>query len=159
MDASGALTAPCAPEQLWPFVDDLSTYPAWTDLVHDAVPLAADGERPAWQVELRARIGRFARSKRLRMVRTRCDHEAGEVVFERVELDGRRHAPWVLTALIEATGEGSVLTMRLHYGGTLWTGGVLERVLADQITASRARLLALVLPADDGSPGAPASAG
>ena len=38
----------------------------------------------------------------------------------------------------------STLTMHLHYGGSLWTGGVLERVLADQITSGRERLLQLV---------------
>ena len=34
--------------------------------------------------------------------------------------------------------------MHLHYGGRLWTGGALERVLADQITSGRQRLLDLV---------------
>jgi hypothetical protein len=38
----------------------------------------------------------------------------------------------------------STLTMRLHYGGSLWTGGVLEKVLAEQITSGRERLLQLV---------------
>jgi hypothetical protein len=38
----------------------------------------------------------------------------------------------------------STLTMHLHYGGSLWTGGVLERVLADQITSGRERLREIV---------------
>ena len=38
----------------------------------------------------------------------------------------------------------STLDMHLHYGGALWTGGVLERVLADQIRNGRDRLAALV---------------
>ena len=33
--------------------------------------------------------------------------------------------------------------MGLHYGGALW-GPVLERMLADEVDASRQRLLALV---------------
>ena len=39
---------------------------------------------------------------------------------------------------------GSRLEMRLHYGGALWTGGVMEKVLAEQIVAGRERLLELV---------------
>jgi hypothetical protein len=38
--------------------------------------------------------------------------------------------------------------MHLHYGGTLWTGGIMERVLADQIEAGRGRLL-VMLGADE----------
>jgi hypothetical protein len=32
--------------------------------------------------------------------------------------------------------------MHLHYGGSLFTGGVLEKMLADQIVRGRERLLA-----------------
>ena len=66
------------------------------------------------------------------------------VRFERVEVDGRQHAPWVLTATIESVGSQCTLTMHLHYGGALFTGGVLERVLADKIENGRARLAELV---------------
>jgi hypothetical protein len=31
--------------------------------------------------------------------------------------------------------------MDLHYGGSLWTGGIAERVLHDEITSSRDRLV------------------
>jgi hypothetical protein len=34
--------------------------------------------------------------------------------------------------------------MHLHYGGSLFTGGVLERVLVDKIEAGRSRLAMLV---------------
>ena len=64
--------------------------------------------------------------------------------FERVEEDGRSHAPWVLTATIDSVGSACTLTMHLHYGGSLFTGGVLERVLADKIEAGRSRLATLV---------------
>ena len=99
---------------------------------------------PAWQVELRARVGPFARSKRLRMRRTVHDTVDHRVVFERAEADGRTHSPWVLRAEVLQRDGASTLHMHLHYGGALWTGGVLERVLGDQITSGRERLVALV---------------
>jgi hypothetical protein len=144
VDVTASVEAPCSPQQLLPFIDDLATYPSWIDLVHRAEPIDGGQEPPVWDVELRARVGKFARSKRLRMVRTEC--AVGRVVFERRETDGRRHAPWVLTAAVQPAGAGSRLDVHLHYGGALWTGGVLERILADQITSGRERLLALVSP-------------
>lgn len=141
------MEAPCTSDRLFGLVDELTGYPDWMPLAHrvrvaDAEP---DG-RPAWEVELRARLGPFARSKRLRMVRTVHDPATGEVRFERVEHDGRQHSPWVLDAVVTPLPEGgSRLEMRLHYGGALWTGGVMEKVLADQIVAGRERLLALVV--------------
>jgi hypothetical protein len=47
----------------------------------------------------------------------------------------------VLTADFSPKGEGSTVAVHLHYGGTLFTGGVLERLLADQITRGQQRLL------------------
>ncbi|MBI4936074.1 MAG: SRPBCC family protein [Actinobacteria bacterium] len=142
MDVHATLEAPCRPDELFAFVDDLGRYPLWVDLVHRASPV--DGATAEWQVELRARIGPLARSKQLRMQRTVHDPDACVAVFERHEVDGRRHSPWVLRAEARPDGEGSRLHMHLHYGGGLWTGGVLERALADQITNGRERLLSLV---------------
>ena len=142
MDITASLEAPCAAEQLFELVDDLSTYPQWNGLVHTAV--AEPGDAPAWDVELRARLGPLARSKRLRMVRTLRDPESFTVRFERDQADGRNHSPWVLQAAIVEQAGTSTLTMHLHYGGSLWTGGALERVLAEQITSGRERLLQLV---------------
>ena len=135
---------PCTPAELFPFVDDLAAYPPWMRLVHAVTALEPDDQgRPAWQVELRARVGPLARSKRLRMVRT--VHQADtEVVFERREVDGRAHSAWVLTATLTGLEAGTRLDVRLHYGGGLWTGGVLERVLRDEIDRGRQRLLELV---------------
>jgi hypothetical protein len=133
-------------------VDELTDYPAWMPLAHRVVVVApeADG-RPAWEVELRARLGPFARSKRLRMVRTVHDPAGAHVRYERMEHDGRSHSPWVLDATVvssdgpaDGAADGSRLEMRLHYGGALWTGGVMEKVLAEQIVAGRERLLELV---------------
>jgi Polyketide cyclase / dehydrase and lipid transport len=144
VDVHAALEAPCPPDELFVFVDDLGRYPAWVDLVHRAEPVVADDGAHEWQIELRARIGPFARSKQLRMRRTVHDPDAHVAVFERREVDGRSHSPWVLRAEVTPTAEGSALQMHLHYGGGLWTGGVLERALADQITNGRERLLNLV---------------
>ncbi len=149
------MDAPCAPDRLFSLVDELTDYPAWMPLAHrvSAVAPEADG-RPAWEVELRARLGPFARSKRLRMVRTVHDPAGTHVRYERVEHDGRSHSPWVLDATVVSSDDGSAgiddgapasrLEMRLHYGGALWTGGVMEKVLAEQIVAGRERLLELV---------------
>ncbi len=113
-------------------------------LAHRVETVAADDDgRPAWEVELRARLGPFARSKRLRMVRTVHDAPTTHVRFERVEHDGRSHSPWVLDVTVADHAAGSRLEMRLHYGGALWTGGVMEKVLAEQIVAGRERLLEL----------------
>lgn len=137
MDVTATLDAPVSPARLYDEVSALDGYPGWIDIVHRAEP-AGDG---SWNVELRGKVGPFARSKRLRMERTTAEPER-RVVFERREQDGRTHAPWVLTATIESTTSGSRLTMHLHYGGSLFTGGVLEKMLADQILRGRERLLA-----------------
>ncbi len=144
MDVTASLDAPCSPEALHPWIDDLGRYPEWLDIVPRAVPARAhrDDVGPAWEVDLRGRLGPFARAKRLRMVRTEHDgrHHAR---FERVEHDGRQHASWVLDATIEEIDGGSRLTMQLHYGGRLWMPA-LDRLLAEEIERSRPRLLARI---------------
>ena len=144
MDVTATLDAPCAPELLFPWVDDLGRYPGWLDIVPRAVAAEPHGDDvgPAWSVDLRGRLGPFARSKRLRMVRTAhaAPHHAR---FERFEHDGRQHSPWVLDATIDGDGDGSRLTMRLHYGGRLWMA-TLDRLLTEEIERSRPRLLACV---------------
>lgn len=143
-DIRADLVAPCPPADLFPFVDDLGAYPPWMRLVHAVTALGPDDDgRPAWLVELRARVGPLARSKRLRMVRTVHEPDR-EVVFERVETDGRSHSAWVLTATLHPDGTETRLDVALHYGGGLWTGGVLERVLRDEIDRGRRRLVELV---------------
>jgi hypothetical protein len=145
MDVVASLEAPCPPAELYRWVEDLTTYPRWLEIVTRVEPLGdgvgdtTDGE--AWAVDLRGRLGPLARSKRLRMVRT--VHDGREVRFERAELDGRDHSPWILGGTVTEDGGGSRLEMRLHYGGGLF-GPVLERVLRDEIDRSRDRLRALV---------------
>jgi hypothetical protein len=144
MDITATLDAPCPPEVLFPWVDDLGRYPEWLDIVPRAVSVDAhpDDVGPAWSVDLRGKIGPFARAKRLRMVRIESTAPT-RARFERVEHDARQHSPWVLDAEVTATLDGSRLTMRLHYGGRLWMP-VLDRLLAEEIERSRPRLLARV---------------
>ena len=145
MDVTADLDAPCTAEQLYAWVEDLTAYPAWLEIVPRAETIAG-GPEPAWSVDLRGRLGPLARSKRLRMVRT--EHDAPRtVVFERRELDDRSHSAWVLRAEVGAVDGGSRLTMHLHYGGTLW-GPMLERLLGDEIGRSRDRLLACIAGAE-----------
>ncbi len=142
MDVVATLVAPCPPSELFSWVDDLARYPEWLEIVTRVAPL--DGEQgEAWAVDLRGRLGPLARSKRLRMVRASEPLAATSVRFERAELDGRNHSPWILEADVTPHAEGSALRMRLHYGGGLF-GPVLERVLRDEIERSRLRLLELV---------------
>ena len=143
MDVSAELSAPCSVAELFEWINYLALYPQWMGLVHRADAAGERDGRPAWDVELRARIGPFARSKRLTMVRTVCVDDS-EVVFERAENDGRQHSVWRLSAHVAATEEGSRLDMHLHYGGGLWTGGLVERALVDEINSSRDRLLVLL---------------
>jgi hypothetical protein len=145
VDVTADLVAPCSPEALFAWVEDLARYPDWLDIVPHAV--AADPDAgdtgPAWSVDLRGRLGPFARSKRLRMVRT-VHEPPGRVRFERREHDGRDHAGWVLSAEVTPSGDGSSrLAMHLHYGGGLG-GPLVERLLRDEIVRSKPRLLALV---------------
>jgi hypothetical protein len=143
VDVTADLVAPCTPDQLFAWVDDLGRYPQWLEIVPRAAPVVThpDDPGPAWSVDLRGRLGPFARSKRLRMART--VHEPGRVRFDRVEHDGRQHAPWVLSAEVAATDGGSRLQMHMHYGGSL-VGPLIERLLADEIDRSKPRLLALI---------------
>lgn len=144
MDVTAELDAPVPPAALFAAVEDLDQYPAWLEIVPraDRIEAGADGAVPAWSVDLRGRVGPLARSKRLRMVRT--VHEPGaHVRFERSEIDGRQHSPWVLDAAVAATAGGSRLTMGLHYGGGLF-GPVMERILVEEIERSKPRLLALL---------------
>ncbi|HEX4984164.1 MAG TPA: SRPBCC family protein [Ilumatobacteraceae bacterium] len=143
MEITERLEVPCEPGELYEHVGDLDRYPSWMRLVHAAERVDDPQGRSAWTVELRARIGPLARSKRLRMVRS--DAIPGQlVVFERAELDGRVHARWALRAELEPSPGGSELTMRLSYSGSLWTGGLLDRVLEDEIRRGSASLIALV---------------
>lgn len=146
MEIVRSLTADVAAHELFQHVDDIEDYPAWMPLIHDVERLAPASatDAPAWMVELRAQVGPFARSKRLRMERTELEQDR-LAVFERREHDGRAHSTWVLRADLDVDGDDrTVLTMTMSYDGSLWTGPILERVLDDQVRRGSDRLLALV---------------
>ena len=138
MDITADLDADLPADVLRATVADLGTYPRWLDIVARAVPLDDGGALPAWSVDLRGQIGPLRRSKRLRMERT--VDEADHLRFERRELDGREHSPWVMEGRLRPRPGGTVLTMRLHYGGSLWVP-LLDRLLRDEIERSRPRLV------------------
>jgi carbon monoxide dehydrogenase subunit G len=138
------LVARATPAELFVHIADLDAYPAWMPLIHAVERI--DTEGPAWSVELRAKVGPLARSKRLRMVRTEVEQNE-LAVFERSENDGRRHSAWVLRAALVPESNAPAptrLTMTLTYGGSLWAGPVLERVLDDQVRRGSQNLLQLV---------------
>lgn len=127
---------------------DLAEYVAWMPIVHRAD--ASVSTDHTWNVELRAKVGPLARSKRLTMQRTALEddsaHRSVRAVFERRETDERRHAPWILTVSLSSIGGGTRtrLDMELYYGGNLWTGGILEKVLSDSIDSGKRKLAELV---------------
>ena len=124
-------------------VATLDRYPAWMRLVHRVDPSEPDDGRPTWRVELRARIGPFARSKQLRMVRTEYepDHHAR---FDRVQDDDREHAEWTLEATVDEADGGAALTTALTYTGRLWGSAALQRVLDEEIRRGKVALRDLV---------------
>jgi len=139
IDVRASFDAGVSAAQLFEVIRDLGTYPKWLEIVHFANAVDSEEGLQAWNVELRAKIGPFARSKRLRMVRT-TDQSPTIVVFERRENDGKKHAPWVLRSVVTEANGTSTLDVHLHYGGSLFDGGIVERVLADQIVSGKAKL-------------------
>lgn len=136
------VTAPvaAAPDQVASIIGDLATYPNWLDLVTAAEPSTNDDDQPAWLVTIRAKVGPFARSKKLRMVRTVATEAEGASTyrFERRELDGRDHSAWTLDAAVSARPAdalGSTVTMDLRYDGGLWTAP-LEPILGSFISGA-----------------------
>jgi hypothetical protein len=113
MHFTAGLSTGAGPADLLTWVDDLTMYPQWLSLVASvAAEDSSSGAAEAWKVELRARVGPLARSKRLRMVRTKVSEHGA--VFERHESDGRSHSAWVLRADVVATEAGSDLIMTLE---------------------------------------------
>lgn len=138
MNYSSSVDVPVAIDAVRPFVEDLAAYPTWMPMVHDVVAVD-DG---VWSVELRAKVGVFARSKKLRMRRTM--NEENIIVFERDEDDNRQHSPWVMRVSLSPSAVGTNVTIDLSYGGSLWTAGILDRVLASQVDAGKSGLVRAV---------------
>ncbi|MEO6653807.1 MAG: SRPBCC family protein [Ilumatobacteraceae bacterium] len=143
MDITESVLVDTSPADVFGLVASLDRYPLWMRLVHDVRAVESAGE-PAWSVEIRARVGPFARSKRLRMARTLHDPDRS-VAFERAEIDGRDHARWALRVdLTPADAQSTLVQMHLAYDGRLWSGGLLERVLDDEVRRGREGLARLV---------------
>jgi hypothetical protein len=121
------------PAEVFAHVGLLDEYPSWMRLVHKVRPLDPDEGRPAWWVELRARV-----------VRVVVEQDRA-VRFERVQPDDRDHANWILDVELTEREGATVVTMHLEYTGDLWTGGVLNRVLEDEIRRGREGLRRVVL--------------
>jgi hypothetical protein len=95
MDLVASVEVPVSVEKLFDYVADLANYSSWLEFVHKVELVGESTETDAtWFVELRAKLGVLARSKRLRMTRTLCEHPK-LVVFERREQDSRRHSEWI----------------------------------------------------------------
>lgn len=143
LDAAAHLDA--SPARVFAALEDLGTYPHWLTIVGRAEPAPAhpgDGGGPAWMVELVGRVGPFSKTKRVRMVCTGRDADAGTVRFERVEHDGRSHNVWVLTGATSAVGVGRAsVHVHLHYGGGRSLPGA-DLLLRQEANKAGARLAA-----------------
>jgi hypothetical protein len=132
-------------ESVLAWVSDLSVFPQWTRVLHRVEEESSPHDSPrAWQVELRGKIGPFARSKRLRMVQVPTS-EPDHLRFERRELDGVDHGVWRLDVRVHQ-GDPSArcdLSAVFEYEGRLWSGAV-ERLLREEIESSKRRLTDLV---------------
>jgi ribosome-associated toxin RatA of RatAB toxin-antitoxin module len=128
------------PDRLFVIVSDLGCYDQFLDIVHRVETDHSDPSdpRPAWLVTLRAKVGPFARSKRLRMVQTVVEAPS-QARFERSERDGREHSAWTLAANIAPSPNGSTLTMSLSYRGRMWSSA-LEPLLEAQVSRAGANL-------------------
>lgn len=131
---SGVVEAP--QEAVFAVVADLGTYPDWLGIVRAA---ESDGDgTAAWRVDIGARIGPLARTKRLRMIRT--EHVAPtHARFERTELDGADHSPWILSATLAPHDRGTHVIMHLSYGGGFALPG-LDRLLGIEVQRALPRL-------------------
>ena len=142
MELTASLETAATPAVLFGWLEDLERYPQWLSIVSRVERAGSAGADPAWLVDLRGRLGPFARSKRLRMVRTVHEPDS-RVVFERRESDGRDHGSWVLAADVTPIGTGSSMSMELRYSGGLWAP-VLERLVTEEVQRSGPRLKQLV---------------
>lgn len=133
-------TVAAAPPRVGAIISDLGTYPNWLDLVTAAELVDNNDDRPAWMVTIRAKVGPFARSKKLRMVRTVAEEAPTRSTFrfERHELDDRDHSSWTLDATVQpdtTAPDRSSVTMELRYDGGLWTTP-LEPILGSFISGA-----------------------
>ena len=124
-------------------VRDLATYPSWLGIVHRASLAEGPDGGTAWSVDVGARLGPARLVKRLRMVRV-ADEPERLVRFERREMDGKPHPPWLLEVVMATAGAGATeLTVDLHYGGRRWLPG-LDRLVRDDARRAGPRLATIL---------------
>lgn len=132
MDRTFTATIDADVDDVRAILRDLGTYQHWmglADVVEEAAPTDHD-EGPAHFVTLVARLGPFARRKRLRMVRSEVTPQGAR--FDRREVDGREHSRWCLDARAVPAAGGTEVTMRLEYRGRFWSDA-LDAVLSSQV--------------------------
>ena len=143
MKHSSEIVVAADPTTVGDVLADLDTYPHWNSLVADVVADGGDADLPAWLATLRAQVGPFARSKRLRLVRAHDQAQPGgarAIRFERLEIDGREHASWVMEASVEPDGaDAARVLLTLVYDGGLWVSA-LEPVLGMAIDRATSAL-------------------
>ena len=146
MRARSSVTLPVTVDAVVPWVSDLQKYREWMPLLHSVAPDGDVTAQPAWNVELRAKVGPFARSKRLRMVRSAgvVSADGASFTFERQESGAASHSSWVMNVVVSAVAQGTTVSIDLEYGGALWSAGVLDKVLAAQIEEGKKGLLRVV---------------
>lgn len=121
--------------EVMPILADLTTYPSWLGLVHLAERV--EGTADTFIVTIRAKVGPFARSKKLRMKRTELTEST--VRFERSEIDGRHHSAWIMTIDANQAAGRTHLEIGLGYHGDLWIGP-LEAILDSQADGAGPKL-------------------
>ena len=146
MDVHADLDAPCPVDVLFGWIDDLTRYRQWLDLVRAGGAGARSRGRPGPGL-----VGRPARLASGPLARVEAAAHGPHRVRGPVRralraARGRRPPPRVLGAggrpRSTPTPDGCHLRMHLHYGGALF-GPVLDRVLRDEIERSKPRLLEL----------------
>ena len=133
-----------APDRVFDALERLDDYGRWLDLVAAVEPATAQSDEDhAWLVTLRAKIGPFARAKRLRMVRTIADRPS-RLRFERAEVDGRDHAGWIFDIAIAGLPDlATHVHVELNYEGGLWSTPI-EAVLGSQVDNAVPKLQGLL---------------
>ncbi|MFM8779576.1 MAG: SRPBCC family protein [Acidimicrobiaceae bacterium] len=142
MDLVASVEVPVSVEKLFDYVADLANYSSWLEFVHKVELVGESVETDAtWLVELRAKLGVLARSKRLRMTRTLCEHPR-QVVFERRDQDrhhGSQQKTQMRQMLVKATDHVLAACRRDHQFDQTAVSTAWLEFLAGQLSRFRSR--------------------
>ena len=108
-------------DKIFNVLNNLEAYENLLGFVDCVEALESEEGVPCWLVTLRAKIGPFARLKKLRMART--EEKRPEVVrFSRRETDGKNHSDWELCILLkEQGGDRCLVIIEVSYSGRFWS--------------------------------------